>query len=121
MSDNTNPHIINEIIKSTKHYGNSWFTISRYFLLFPLGVDLLKAKSINDGIGAFISYPIGIATIGIWGGIYGFGVGIRKYHSEVIPKLGDYTIAIISVITDELHLCAKYKIDEISKKFEKFE
>ncbi len=117
MSNNIKSYQTNELVKSIKHYSNTWFTISRYFLLFPLGADLLRVKSINDGIGALVSYPILVTTAGIWGGIYGFGVGIRQHDKEVIPKIGDYTIAVISALTDELHSYAKYNLNEISKNF----
>jgi hypothetical protein len=114
---NTNNYVTNELIKSIKYYSNSWSTIGRYFLLFPLGINLIKAKTIHSGIEAMIGYPVGIITLKLYGGLFGFGAGIHKHQNKVLPKLPDYTIAVISTTTDEMHAYAKFKLDEISKKF----
>lgn len=85
-------------------------------LIFPLGVNLLKANTVHMCIDALIGYPIGIVAFGIYGGLFGFGVGMHKHHDEILPKLPDYVISVISASTDELYSYVKIKFDEISKR-----
>jgi len=82
MSD-TKPYIVNEIIKNAKYYSSAWTTIGRYFLLFPLAINLVGSKSINDGIKAFVSYPVGIVSFGLLGGLFGGGIIVKQYKNEV--------------------------------------
>jgi hypothetical protein len=82
-----------------------------------LGVNLIKARTISNGINAMIGYPVGIITLGFYGGLFGFGLGIRQHSQEVMPKLGDYTISVVATTTDEMHTYSKIKLDEIFKKF----
>lgn len=115
----TNSYVTNEVIRSMKHHSYSFGTIGAFFLLFPLGLDLLKSNTIHKGIKAMASYPMNVVTLGIYGGLFGFIVGVQQHQNEFSQKFPDYTIAIISAVTDELCLYSSIKLREISKKIQK--
>lgn len=110
---NTKPYITRELATSTKYYCESWMKISKFFMLFPLTVELIKAVTIRDGLSAIAIYPVRIISLGMLGGLYGFITGVKKHDEEVVPNLDNYTIDTVKIITTDLCSYVEYNVEKI--------
>jgi hypothetical protein len=93
--------ITNEIIRDMKYYGYCSFTISKHLLIFPVALSLVRSRNIDEAIIILILYPFSVLNFGLAGVFFGAGKTTYTYREEVIPKLPEYVIDVVSKLSDE--------------------
>jgi len=108
--NNVNIIVLDIIINSIKYYGYVWGKIASYFFIFHLAINILRSRTINQLIEAFINYPISVFISCVYGSLFGLLYSIHENRIEVLENIDSYFFSLVSILSNQLLDFLKIKI-----------